>query len=160
MTATRHTHQHTQHTQPPLATACHVPLPRLPRLPISPVIIYIIYHPKGQKAKATQNPKEKQETRNKKRAARARGRGCCVVNQLSIPTQHPRGRPKSTKEIGEPRGWAGGSEAKKKIKDQGQIFFFQIFFSGFFELPPLRNAQKRDKQETRKSVFDFFPIFL
>jgi hypothetical protein len=49
-----------------------------------------------------------------------------------------RGRPK--KKVGDPRGgWVGQSTKK----DQGQIYFFDIFYR-VFELPSSRNAQKRD----------------
>jgi hypothetical protein len=56
-------------------------------------------------------------------------------------------------------GWVRG---QKTEKDQDQIYLFDSF-SGVFELPSPRNAQKRDKNKSRKNRFcilDFWSIFL
>jgi hypothetical protein len=67
-------------------------------------------------------------------------------------------RPKK-KEVGEPRG-AGGCVGQRPKKDQGPFFFDVLFYRGF-GLPSPRNVQDVIKNKSRKkSVLDFWSIFL
>jgi hypothetical protein len=76
------------------------------------------------------------------------------------PTFGPRQGAGKRKKIGDPRGGWVGQTCQSTKKDQGQIYFFNIFYR-VFELPSSRNAQKRDKKEfEKKSVLDFWSNFL
>jgi hypothetical protein len=76
----------------------------------------------------------------------------------------PKSKPKKTnrKSLGDP---SGGRVVQRPKKNQGQIYFVDIF-CGVFELPSPqaspRNAQKRDKTKPRKKSvldLDFCRIF-
>jgi hypothetical protein len=62
---------------------------------------------------------------------------------------------RAKKRIGDPRGWVGGSEAKK---GPGPDFFPMLFY-GVFKLSSPRNAQTRDQQKMEKTLVLVFCRF-
>jgi hypothetical protein len=79
----------------------------------------------------------------------------CSEVQRADQKPKTKGPPKNQKKNGDPcGGWVG----LRQKKDQGPIYFFDIF-CGVFELPSPRNAQKRDKQNREKVVLGFLVDF-